>query len=100
MDGCATRARLSDVTTRRVVFGALVVLALVLSLGRFLSERYTDYLWYASLGAADVWRAQLLTTSVLWSASLTAASAFAFVNLYAVRLSVVSLVLPRRIANV
>ncbi|MFL5618446.1 MAG: UPF0182 family protein [Gemmatimonadaceae bacterium] len=87
-------------TKRRVVIGALVAAALVLSLGRWASEQYTDSLWYAALGASDVWRARFLNGMALRAGSFLFASAFAFVNLYAVRQSVVSLVLPRRIANV
>jgi len=88
------------VTKRRVVIGALVAAALVLSLGRWASEQYTDSLWYAALGADAVWRARVLDGMALRIGSFLAASAFAFVNLYAVRQSVVSLVLPRRIANI
>ena len=87
-------------TKRRVVIGVLVAAALVLSLGRWASEQYTDSLWYAALGADAVWRARVLDGMALRIGSFLAASAFAFVNLYAVRQSVVSLVLPRRIANI
>ena len=82
------------------MFGVLAAAAVILVLGRWSTGLYTDYLWYASLGAAPVWRARVATTVVLWVGSFAAASLFAFVNLYAVRRSVVSLVLPRRIANV
>jgi uncharacterized protein len=88
------------VTKRRAVIGALVAAALVLSLGRWASEQYTDSLWYAALGASDVWRARFVNGMALRAGSFLFASAFAFVNLYAVRQSVVSLVLPRRIANI
>jgi hypothetical protein len=88
------------VTRRRVVIGTLVAAALLLSLGRWGSERYTDYLWFASLGAQDIWRAEYLVSAVVWGGSFLAGTAFAFLNLYAVRQSVVSLVLPRRIANI
>jgi uncharacterized membrane protein (UPF0182 family) len=88
------------VTARRVGFGVLAAAAVILVLGRWSTGLYTDYLWYASLGAASVWRARVATTVVLWVGSFAIASLFAFVNLYAVRRSVVSLVLPRRIANV
>jgi uncharacterized membrane protein (UPF0182 family) len=88
------------VTRRRVVIGTLVVAALVLSLGRWASEQYIDQLWFASLGAGDVWRARFLNSMALRAASFLVATTFAFVNLYAVRQSVVSLVLPRRIANI
>ena len=87
-------------TKRRVVIGALVAAALVLSVGRWASEQYTDSLWFASLGGIDVWRARFLDGLAVRAGSFLVASAFAFVNLYAVRQSVVSLVLPRRIANI
>ena len=87
-------------TRRRVVTGALVAAALVLSLGRWGSEQYTDSLWFASLAASDVWRARFLDGMAVRLGSFLVASAFAFVNLYAVRQSVVSLVLPRRMANI
>ena len=82
------------------MFGVLAAAAIVLVLGRWSTGLYTDYLWYASLGATSVWRARVGTVLVLWVGSFAIASLFAFVNLYAVRRSVVSLVLPRRIANV
>ncbi|HKH94125.1 MAG TPA: UPF0182 family protein, partial [Gemmatimonadaceae bacterium] len=87
-------------TKRRVVIGAIVATALVLALGRWASEQYTDSLWYAALGARELWRTQFVDGMMLRAASFLVASAFAFVNLYAVRQSVVSLVLPRRIANI
>ena len=85
---------------RRLVFGALAATALFLLLGRWIAALYTDFLWYESLGASEVWRTRVVTTVVLAAGSFAAASLFAFVNLYAVRQSVVSLVLPRRIANI
>ena len=87
-------------TRRRVVIGTLAAAALVLALGRWGSEQYADALWFDALGASEVWRTRFLTRMGLRLASFLAASAFAFVNLYAVRQSVVSLVLPRRIANI
>src|SRR3954447_2510899 len=96
-DGCAARACPSDVTRRRAVIGTLAATALVLLLGRWASQQYTDALWYESLGARDVWNARFVNGMILRIGSFLAASAFTFVNLYAVRQSVVSLVLPRRI---
>jgi uncharacterized membrane protein (UPF0182 family) len=83
-----------------VVLGALFATALLLLLGRWAAALHTDFLWYQSLGATDVWRTRVLTTLGLAAGSFAVAALFAFVNLYAVRHSVVSLVLPRRLANI
>ena len=82
------------------MFAALAATALFLMTGRWVAALYTDYLWYDSLAAADVWRTRVITTLTLSAGSFAVAALFAFVNLYAVRHSVVSLVLPRRIANI
>jgi uncharacterized protein len=87
-------------TTRRLVTVVLAAAAVVLLVGRWTAELYTDYLWYDSLGARLVWQTRVVTTLVVWLSSFAVASAFGFVNFLAVRRSVVSLVLPRRIANV
>ena len=87
-------------TGRRVLGGTLAITALVLIVGRWSAGLYTDYQWYASLGALDVWRARVTTMVALGTISFAAAALFAFVNFLAVRHSVVSLVLPRRLANI
>ncbi len=87
-------------TGRRILGGALAIIALVLLLGRWGTGLYSDYLWYASLGALEVWRAKVSATIVLVGASFALATAFSLVNVWAVRQSVVQLVLPRRIANI
>ena len=87
-------------TGRRVLGGALAITALVLVVGRWTAGLYTEYHWYASLGALDVWRARMSTMLALGSVSFAAAALFAFTNFLAVRRSVVSLVLPRRLANI
>jgi uncharacterized membrane protein (UPF0182 family) len=88
------------VTGRRLLAGAVIVTALVLLVGRWSAALYTDYLWYVSLGARDVWRAKVATTAVLTAASFAVVALFGFVNFYAVRQSVVSLVLPVRMGNI
>ncbi len=85
---------------RQVVFGTLAGAALLLLLGRWGAELYTDHLWFASMGASAVWRARLETSALLGGGSFVVATLFAFLNLYAVRQSVVSLVLPRRLGNI
>ena len=87
-------------TGRRVLAGAVVLAALVLLVGRWSASIYTDYLWFDSLGAREVWRARLGMSAALSAGSFMVAGLFAFINLYAVRQSVVSLVLPRRMANI
>ena len=73
--------------------------ALTLLVGRVIAQIYTDYLWYASLGTPEIWRAKTASLVILRLACGIVATLFVFANLYAVRQSVVSLVLPRRIGN-
>jgi len=73
--------------------------AITLLVGRAIARIYTDYLWYAALGAADIWGAKYASLTTLRLVCGTVATLFVFANLYAVRQSVVSLVLPRRIGN-
>ena len=86
-------------SARRRLLLVLGALALVLLAGRALAAAVLDYQWYAALGASVVWwaRARAIAITVLVTCGL--GSLFAFANLYAVRGSVVSLVLPRRVAN-
>ncbi|HJQ21573.1 MAG TPA: UPF0182 family protein [Gemmatimonadaceae bacterium] len=84
---------------RRWLFLLLAGAAIALLVGRVIAEIYTEYLWYASLGAADVWGAKYGALVALRVLCGTVATLFVFANLYAVRQSVVSLVLPRRIGN-
>jgi hypothetical protein len=87
------------VTGRRWLLILVAGAAVALLVGRGLAQIYTDYLWYASLGAADVWRARYASLLTLRLICGALATLFVFANLYAVRQSVVSLVLPRRIGN-
>ena len=87
-------------TGRRILGGALAITALVLLLGRWSAGLYSDYRWYASLGALEVWRAKSATSLLLVVSSFVLATLFSLVNVWAVRQSVVQLVLPRRIANI
>lgn len=74
--------------------------AILLLLGRAFVFLYTDYAWYSTLGAADVWREKAIDQLLVLAAGLLLSFAFALVNFSAVRHSIVALVLPRRIANV
>jgi uncharacterized membrane protein (UPF0182 family) len=79
---------------------AVAALASFLILGRVITGFIADYQWYAALGASAVWHTKALTTLGLRLTSGVLAAAFVFANLYGVRHSVVSLVLPRRVANI
>ena len=87
-------------TARRWALLAVVAVALLLVIGRVLAGVYVDYRWYAALGAASLWHTEALLLGVLRLASGGLAALFVFANLYAVRHSVVSIVLPRRVGNV
>jgi len=84
---------------RRWLLLLLVGAATALLIARGLAQLYADFLWYAALGAADVWKARYSSLLILRLCSGIVATLFVFANLYAVRQSVVSLVLPRRIGN-
>jgi uncharacterized membrane protein (UPF0182 family) len=87
------------VTGRRWLLLTLAGVASALLLAKGAAQVYTDYLWYAALGATDVWRARYGSLAVLRVGCTAIATLFVFANLYAVRQSVVSLVLPRRVGN-
>ena len=86
-------------TKRRWLMLALAAAAVLLLVGRAVAGAYTDFLWYQSVGAGALWRARIQATAMLELGSALIAAVFAFCNLYAVRQSVVQLVLPRRLAN-
>ena len=75
-------------------------IALALLAGRALSGAYADYRWYEAMSALPVWRARFMTVTILRLVSGAVATAFIFANLWAVRRTVVSLRLPRRLANI
>ena len=86
-------------TTRRWLMLVFAAAAILLVLGRVVAGTYADYLWYESLGATALWRMRIEALAELRLGYAAAAAIFAFLNLYAVRQSVVSLVLPRRLGN-
>src|SRR6185369_11066459 len=86
-------------TARRWLLLALAAAAVLLLAGRALAEAYVDYRWYEAMDAEAVWRAKMGATIVLRLSSWIVATLFVFANLFAVRHSVVSVVLPRRVAN-
>ena len=86
-------------TTRRWLLLAIATAALVLLIGRVVAGVYVDYRWYEALGATPLWLGRLQNLAILRFGFGVLGTLFMFANLYAVRQSVVSLVLPRRVAN-
>ena len=86
--------------TRRWWLLAIGGIALALLAGRALSAAYADYRWYEAMSALPLWRARFATVTALRLASGAVATAFIFANLWAVRRTVVSLRLPRRLGNI
>ena len=84
---------------RRWLFLGLAAVAVVLLAGRALASVYVDYLWFRSMDAEPLWRVKTTATLLIRGLSAAAGTLFVFLNLYAVRRSVVSVALPRRIAN-
>ncbi|MEJ7808949.1 MAG: UPF0182 family protein [Gemmatimonadaceae bacterium] len=84
---------------RRWIAVGVACVAALLVLGRAAAGVYVDYLWYAALDASSLWRAQTTLGLATRAAYLLVGGAFLFANLYAVRRSVVSLRIPRRLGN-
>jgi uncharacterized membrane protein (UPF0182 family) len=87
--------------TRRRRVGVLIAAcaAVALIIGRIAAGLYVRYEWYDALGFRDIWLTRL--GNELWLRAITAAGGtlFAALNLYAVRLSIASVVLPRRMGD-
>ncbi|MCC6927420.1 MAG: UPF0182 family protein [Gemmatimonadaceae bacterium] len=84
---------------RRWVVGAVLAVATLLLVGRVVAGWYVDYLWYDALGARALWYARTMDLLILRGGAFLAGTTFVFLNLWAVRHSVESLVLPRRVGN-
>ena len=77
----------------------MAVGAAILLLGRGAAVLYADHAWYDALGAVSVWDAKVRDTVLIYALTLLVGFAFAFVNLLAVRQSIVALILPARVGS-
>lgn len=84
---------------RRWVLLAVAGAAVLLLAARAVAQIYVDYEWYEAAGALELWRARAAAALVMRLLSGLAAGLFVFANLYAVRYSIVSVDLPRKVAN-
>ncbi|MEO6865621.1 MAG: UPF0182 family protein [Gemmatimonadaceae bacterium] len=78
----------------------IAVAAAILLIGRAAAVVYSDQEWYANLGAISVWNSRVSSTAWLFGVAITIGIAFAWINVSAVRRSVASLIVPKRLANV
>jgi hypothetical protein len=78
---------------------SLAAVALLMLAGRVVAGVYAEWTWYAAIGALPLYRSKLTHEAALLAGTTLAGFALAFANLYAVRSSIVSLVLPRRLGN-
>ena len=94
-----TRRQSLTTMSRRWLVPVIVTMAIVLVAGRIVSSWYVDYSWFAINGATRLWWVKAINLSLLRSVAFLVAGTFAFINLFAVRSSVKSLRMPRRIGN-
>ena len=85
--------------SRRWLVLFVAALAILLLAGRVLSGWYVDYQWFAIQDASRLWWVRAMDLTLLRGAVFVVVALFAFVNLFAVRRSIRSLRLPRRIGN-
>jgi len=82
-----------------VIF-AITATALLLLGGRAVTALVVDHAWFAALNAEPVFWEQIQDTAMLRGGLLVAGSLFAFLNLYAVRRTILAIAVPSRVANV
>lgn len=85
---------------RRFGFHLLIGVVVALIVGRIVSGVLADLLWYSAHGATALWREKALSVLLLHGSSFVLGSLFVFANLYAVRSSILKLLVPRRVGNV
>lgn len=79
---------------------AVAAAAAVLLAGRAAAIVYSNQEWYASIGAISVWNSRVTNSAWLFGVAIVAGFAFAWINVSAVRRSVIALIVPKRLGNV
>lgn len=85
--------------TRRGLFGFLAAGALALLVGRWMAGQYADWALHEAQGLGELWHLKAGTIIALRIGSFVVAVAYAFAHCFAVRQSIVSLVLPSRLGG-
>ena len=73
--------------------------AALLLVGRAVTTLLVDHAWYAAMGAPGLWWERFADTLILQGGTSLAGSLFAFANLHAVRLTILAVAVPSRVAN-
>lgn len=84
---------------RRGLFGFLAAGALALLAGRGLAGLYADWALHDAQGFGELWRLKAGTLALLRGGAVAGAGLYAFAHFYAVRRSIVSLVLPSQLGG-
>jgi uncharacterized membrane protein (UPF0182 family) len=87
-------------SAKRGILWVLAGVALALLGGRWLAGMYGDWAFHDALGSTAVWRSALITGTALRLSIVLVVFGFTFVNLFAVRQSIVSLAVPRSVGGV
>jgi hypothetical protein len=87
------------VTGRRLGLTIGLGLAACLLLGRVAAGWLVEFRWYEAMGASSVFWVTAGNLLLLRGAAFVAGTLLCFANFYAVRFSIVSVVLPRRVGN-
>lgn len=85
---------------RRWLLAVVLGAAVLLLAGRVVAGWVVDFRWYEALGAQRVFWVKATNLALLRGVAFAVGTALVFANLYAVRHSVASVSLPRRVGNI
>lgn len=84
---------------RRGLLILLALCAVLLLIGRTVTTLVVDHAWYTSVGVPSMFWEQFTDSLALRGVLWLGGALFAFVNLYAVRRTILAVALPARVAN-
>ena len=79
---------------------ALAAIAILLLTGRAVTALVVDHAWYVAMGVPGIFWEQLTDAFLLQGLAWLAGTLFAFANLHAVRLTILAVAVPSRVANI
>lgn len=84
---------------RRLLIPLLGALALLLMIGRIISGTVVEQAWFDAMQSRGVWVDQTVARALVIGGAWLIATAIAFANLWAVRLTILTVAVPARVAN-